>query len=125
MEYYGNVLCVTRQELVIGGGMSISNYDKMIQRGRVNVVRKAHGKGNYALIALDSLPDKYKAKIKEMYPDGNKTRVKAWVLKNYEEDQNAVAYFMNRKDLPAARIREYIVNASVLNCCIKLPVVSG
>ena len=120
MEYYGNVLCVTRQELVIGGGMSISNYDKMIQRGRVNVVRKAHGKGNYALIALDSLPDKYKAKIKEMYPDGNKTRVKAWVLKNYEEDQNAVAYFMNRKDLPAARIREYIVNASVLNCCIKL-----
>ena len=119
MEYYGNVLCVTRQELVTGG-MTLSNYDQLVNRGRVNVVRKAHGKGNYALIALDSLPDKYKAKIKEMYPDGNKTRVKAWVLKNYEEDQNAVAYFMNRKDLPAARIREYIVNASVLNCCIKL-----
>ena len=123
MEYYGNVLCVTRQEL-LSGGMSCSSYDKMVQRGRVDVVRKAHGRGNYALIALDSLPDKYKTKIMEMYPEGNRTRIRAWIEKNYESDIEARKFFLSKERCGVAlrsdKALEYITNAEVLNTCIKL-----
>ena len=59
LEYYGNVACVSARELVDSGIMSQSNYKQMASRGRLEVVRKAHGQGNYALVAVDSLPDKY------------------------------------------------------------------
>lgn len=59
-----------------------------------------------------------------MYPGGDKVRIKTWVLSNYEMDQAAVAFFHDRSktgiDLDEKKKREYIINASVLNCCIKL-----
>ncbi len=125
MEYYGNKWCISARELVEGGIVSQSNYRNWVNRGRIDVVRRGGGAvGQYALVAVDSLPLEYKAKVQERYPDSKLAHLKGWVRSNYELDQSAMAYFHSREqaglDLPADKIREYVVNASVLNCCIRL-----
>ena len=124
MEYYGNKLCISYPEFVDSGIVSVANYKQLAARGRIDVVRHGGGaSGCCALIAIDSLPSKYKEAVEEMYP-GDEVRIKTWVLSNYEMDQAAVAFFHDRSktgiDLDEKKKREYIINASVLNCCIKL-----
>lgn len=125
MEYYDNRLCISYGELVDGGIMTASNYNSLTYRKKVKVVRHGGGASDCcALIAIDSLPSKYKEAVEEMYPGGDEVRIKTWVLSNYEMDQAAVAFFHDRSktgiDLDEKKKREYIINASVLNCCIKL-----
>ena len=125
MEYYDNRLCISYGELVDGGIMTASNYNSLTYRKKVKVVRHGGGASDCcALIAIDSLPAKYKEAVEKMYPGGDEVRIKAWVLSNYEMDQAAVAFFYDRSktgiDLDEKKKREYIINASVLNCCIKL-----
>lgn len=125
MEYYGNRLCISARELVDCGVVSQSNYQNWVNRGRIDVVRRGGGAaGQYALVAVDSLPRDYKEKVQALYPDGDLTHLKGWVCSNYEVDQRAVAFFHSREqagiELPQEKIKEYVVNASVLNCCIKL-----
>lgn len=125
MEYYDNRLCISYGELVDGGIMTASNYNSLTYRKKVKVVRHGGGASDCcALIAIDSLPSKYKAAVEKKYPGGDEVRIKTWVLSNYEMDQAAVAFFHDRSktgiDLDEKKKREYIINASVLNCCIKL-----
>lgn len=125
MEYYGTKLCISARELVNSGIMSVPNYKQLSARGRIDVVRRGGGaSGQYALVAVDSLPSTYRDKVEELYPGGDEVRVRGWILSNYELDQAAVAFFNDRQktghDLNEKKIREYAVNASVLNCCIKL-----
>lgn len=93
MEYYEGKLCISARELVDKGIMTSANYDKKAWRGQIDVVRQGKGLGNYALVAIDSLPGKYKEKVKELYPDGAQTHLRLWVMENYETDQEAVAFF--------------------------------
>ena len=125
MEYYGNKLCITYHELVESGIMTEPNYKYKAWKGQIDVVRRGGGaSGCCALIAIDSLPSKYKEAVEKKYPGGDEVRIKAWVLSNYEMDQAAIAFFHDRSktgiDLEDEKKREYIINASVLNCCIKL-----
>ena len=125
MEYYGNRLCVSARELVDGNVMTMGCYQKMATRKRIDVVRHGGGaSGAYALVAVDSLPMKFKAKMVELYPEGDLTHLKGWVCSNYETDQAAVAFFHDKAktglELPPEKIKEYVVNASVLNTCIRL-----
>lgn len=125
MEYYGNKLCISYPEFVDSGIVSVANYKQLAARGRIDVVRHGGGaSGCCALIAIDSLPSKYKEAVEKKYPGGDEVRIKTWVLSNYEMDQAAVAFFHDRSktgiDLDEKKKRVYIINASVLNCCIKL-----
>ncbi len=124
MEYYGNRLCISARELVDGGVMTQSNYKQMANRGRFDVVRPGKGLGCYALVAVDSLPESYREKVEELFPGGNKVRLAGWVRSNYEVDPMANAFFYSKEqvgfELPPEKIREYVTNASVLNCCIRL-----
>lgn len=125
MEFYGNRFCISMRELVDGGIMTMPNYKAMSARGRIDVVRRGGGSaGSCALVAVDSLPSVYKEKVEEVYPGGPQVRLQHWILSNYEMDQAAVAFFHDRQktrlDLSEEKKREYIINASVLNCCIKL-----
>ncbi len=125
MEYYGNRLCISYSELVDSGIMTTANYNSLTYRKKVKVVRRGGGASDCcALIAIDSLPSKYKEAVEKKYPGGDEVRIKAWVLSNYEMDQAAIAFFHDRSktgiDLDEKKKREYIINASVLNCCIKL-----
>lgn len=125
MEYYGNRLCISARELVDGGVMTLSNYKQMANRGRFDVVRRGGGScNNYALVAVDSLPESYREKVEELFPGGDKVRLAGWVRSNYEVDPMANAFFYSKEqvgfELPPEKIREYVTNASVLNCCIRL-----
>ena len=125
MEYYEGKLCISARDLVNDGVVSQANYQNWTRRNIVDVVRRGGGAaGNYALIAVDSLPLAYKEKVYGLYPDGDLTHLKGWVCSNYEIDQAAVAFYHDREktgvDLKPGKIKEYVTNASVLNCCIKL-----
>lgn len=125
MEYYGNRLCISMRDLVDGGIMTEPNYKQLASRGRFDVVRRGGGAvGCYALVAVDSLPQRYKDKVEEVYPGGTQVRLEGWIKSNYETDQQAVAFFFSKEKcgvaLPREKAQEYITNASVLNTCIKL-----
>lgn len=124
VEYYDGTCCVSRNFLVNEGIMSASNYKQLVARGQMKSIRKAHGRGNYALIALDSIPDRYQAKIKMLVPNLGEGKLEAWIVSHYTEDTAARNYFYDRgqcgQELPAAKAWEYTINASVLNTCIAL-----
>ncbi len=124
MEYYGNRLCISMRDLVDGGIMSEPNYKQLASRGRLEVVRKGRGQGCYALVAVDSLPQRYKDKVEEVYPGGAQARLEGWIKSNYEVDPEATVFFFSKEkcgiDLPRETAREYITNASVMNTCIRL-----
>ena len=124
MEYYGNTLCISAPELFDAGIMTKSGYDTLVNRRKIDVMRSGKGKDRYALIAVDSLPTKYLEQVTVRYPEGSMIRLQGWIVSNYEVDQNAVAFFFNRKqtgvELSHKQAREYIINASVMNACIKL-----
>lgn len=125
MEYYGDRLCISMRDLVTGGIMSEPNYKQLAARGRFDVVRRGGGAaGCYALVAVDSLPQRYQDKVKEVYPGGAQARLEGWIKSNYEVDQQATAFFFSKEKcgvaLPREKAQEYITNASVLNTCIKL-----
>ena len=105
--------------------MSPANYQKMATRNRINVVRRGGGaRGSTALIAVDSLPTKYRKAVEVEFPGGLEVRLRGWITSNYEVDQHAIRYFQSRQqtglDLSAEKILEYVTNASILNTCIKL-----
>ena len=124
MEYYGNTLCISAPELFDAGIMTKSGYDSLVNRRKIDVMRSGKGKDRYALIAVDSLPTKYLEQVTVRYPEGSMIRLQGWIVSNYEVDQNAVAFFFDRKqtgvELSHKQAREYIINASVMNACIKL-----
>ena len=125
MEYYGNTLCISAPELFGKGIMTKSCYSSAVNRGRLNVVRRGGGSsGSCALIAVDSLPTKYREKVEAQFPDGPEVRLEGWVTSHYQIDQGAMAFFHDRRktglDLTPEKVQEYVVNASVLNTCIAL-----
>ncbi len=124
MEYFAGKLCISVNNLVESGVMTHDNYKKMAARGRLTVVRRGGGIGCCALISVSDLPEKYKAKVCELYPDKERIALDGWVRENYEVDQAAVAFFHDKGktgvELDAAKIAEYVNNASTLNTCIKL-----
>lgn len=126
MEYYGNIRCVSARELIDMGIITDACYRNWVNRNRVQVVRPGKGKGNYALVAVDSLPTPCREKLEEKCPGGPAMDLRHWILSNYELDQDAVTYFMEwaaryPSDKASGELaKRYAVNASVLNCCIKL-----
>ena len=124
MEYFGKTLCISARELVESGIMTQPNYKQMVSRGRINVVRRGGGPECYALVAVDSLPTSYKEKVNEIYPSSDKVRLAGWVIANYERDQSAAVFFYDKTktgvELTPEKANEYIINAGVLNTCIKL-----
>lgn len=124
MEYHNGVYCVSARELIDGGIMTQGSYAKAAQRKRIEVVRPGKGSGNYALIAVDSLSTEQRIQVEAQF-GGKAAHIAAWVRSNYTEDQEAMAFFNNPQktgisNLSIAKRREYVVNASVLNTCIKL-----
>lgn len=104
--------------------MTEANYKQMSWRGDFTVARTGGGKGNYALVVVDTLPDKYRDQVAIIFPDSEAVMVAGWVRENYQRDQAAIVFFNDRNqtglDLTEKKKEELIVNASVLNTCIRL-----
>lgn len=125
MEYYEGNLCIADRDLIADGLVTLESLKKLKIRKCVTVARTAHGAGNYALVVVESLPSKIKAKLKEMYPDRDKMILSARFDKFYAVDQQAAAYYAGYtygidKYLPKETQQEYVVNASVLNAILAI-----
>lgn len=125
LEYYQGRKCIAMRALVEKGIMTEANYKQMARRGRVEVARRGGGSSaSYALVVVDTLPDKYRDKVSLIFPNSDAVMVAGWVRENYGRDQAAVVFFNDRNktgvDLKPKKIEELIVNASVLNTCIRL-----
>ena len=122
MEYYNDQLCISAREL--GNIMSRSCYDKLVCRGQVTVARRAC-RGQYALVVVDSLPQRYRDKVRELYPEGSAAVLHELFRRSYSVDVDARAYyaafrFDDGNVLPPDKVNEYTVNASVIRSVQRL-----
>ena len=124
VEYYEGRLCIPAKELVERGLVSEANYKKMAIRKKLDVARTARGLGNYALVAVDTLPAAMKEAVKRAYPNLRIVRLVNWVRENYDYDQRAYAFFSDPAqcgvELPRRHVREYTVNAGVISAAVAL-----
>lgn len=123
MEYYKGKLCVSMRELVENGIMTESNYKSLAHRGAINVVRKGR-RGSYSLVSVETLPDRFQDLVTLKIGKAEISPVLDWLGANYKRDQNAVLWAndpMNTKVILSDSQKEtLVINASVLNCCIRL-----
>lgn len=124
VEYYEARLCIPAKELVERGLISEANYRQKAARGKLDIARTAHGLGNYALVAVDTLPAAMKEAVKRAYPNLRIVRLVNWVRENYDYDQRAYAFFSDPAqcgvELPRRHVREYTVNAGVISAAVAL-----
>lgn len=145
MEYYKDILCISHEDLTRNDAkegepsdaiMSESNYKKLTsgkkklasgkERERMNVVRSGKGFGNYALVELASVPERFLTKINRKYPNkGVNLILRKWFDEHYFHDEAARSWFStfryeNGKPVPPEKQAEWTVNASVLNAVIDL-----
>lgn len=124
VEYYEGRLCIPAKELVERGLISEANYRQKAARGKLDVARTARGLGNYALVAVDTLPAAMKEAVKRAYPNLRIVRLVNWVRENYDYDQRAFAFFSDPAqcgvELPRRHVREYTVNAGVISAAVAL-----
>lgn len=122
MEYYNNILCMTAGELT--AVMTPSNYKQLSARGKITVARRAC-RGHRALVVVDSLPSKYREKVKEIYPEGSTMKLHECFRENFTLDAEARTFFStfrfdNGSPLPADKVNEYTVNASAIRTVLRL-----
>ncbi len=129
MEYYDGRKCIRPSELEAAGIMTQEYCRQLASRKRIEMARSGRGKGNYALVVVESLPTQYLEEVKEKLGSGDEILAAGWFCENYERDQKAVIWFNDRQKCPIEFkdekkrrqwVEECVVNASVLNCCIRL-----
>ncbi|MCH3995036.1 MAG: hypothetical protein LKE54_08320 [Prevotella sp.] len=105
--------------------MSEPNYKQLSSRKKINVVRPGKGLGNYALVELATLPQRFKDHIKLKYGDMKSDILKDWLSSHFCIDSKARSWytrfrFENSSSLPPEKINEYTINASVLQAVLGL-----
>lgn len=103
--------------------MTETNYKQLKKRGQINVVRAGKGLGNYALVEVATLPQRFKDRIKLKYGDMKSNILRDWFVSHYELDAKARSFFTRFRfedgtPLPPEHINEYTVNASVLQAVL-------
>jgi hypothetical protein len=119
MEYYNNILCIEAGWLVNEGIFSKSNYDALKRRQRIRVIRNSCY-STPALVAYDSIPERFRSAIREKVGDPYKVATKSQLAELITPDLKARTFFDeytmdNGEHLPAESQAEYTQNASILN----------
>ncbi len=120
-EYYNNTLCVHGRwlyEFKDGVIMSQANY-KYLKSKYLKALQKG-GNGRKALIAYDSIPERFKMVIEHLCGNPYEFTKRNRFVDQLEEDIKAREYFQtytldSGDALPKKNIEEYIANASILN----------
>lgn len=129
MEYYRKVICVTVEELTHSDDgdpvMSRTNYDNLVKRGRLNVMRIARGLGHYALIEYASLPERFRVRFDEKFGKPEELLQEQCPGDVPVEDAEARRFYAGHtlpdgSHLPDEYIEQYTINASVLNELIRI-----
>ena len=90
MEYYDGRICIRPTELEAAGIMTQEYCRQLASRKKVEMARSGRGKGNYALVVVDSLPTQHLEEVKEKFGSGDEILAAGWFRENYERDQAAV-----------------------------------
>lgn len=118
-EYQQNTLCVASTWLINEGFMSDSNFKLLVYRNKIKKLTIG-GNGRKALVAYESIPDRFKKLIREKVGDPYAS-VKNIVFGDYMEwDHNAEQYFStylleNGSHLPEEKQTEYTHQAVMFN----------
>ena len=124
MEYYNNILTVEAGWMIEQGLMTKNNYLQLANRGDIQVVRRAC-RNTPALVAYDSMPDRYKKAIVERVGDPRKQARQNVLEGLIEHSATATTFFEDYmidddRHLPADKRREYYANAVVLDAVKRL-----
>lgn len=124
LEYYNGTLCIPGTALIQSisnpdGILTEINYKNLRTRSKMNVLRR----GCYetpALIAVDSLPTKYRNEVYTKYPDYHAQAQAKPFIDSVIPDGNAVTFFSeltlpDGRHLPVEKQSEYSNNAAILN----------
>ena len=138
MEYYGKILCISKDDLTrddrpdnnteneyLAPIMTISCFDVMVYRKKLLVVRKGIGRGVTALVSVESLPSPYKEKVKAKYGNMSAEILRNWFGVHFEIDSEAMSFysrfrFEDGKELTLEQQQEYTINASTLQAVVAL-----
>lgn len=118
-EYQQNTLCVASSWLVNQGFLSDSNFKLLVHRGKIKKITIG-GNGRKALVAYESIPDRFKKLIRDRGIDPYAS-VKNIVFGDYMDwDYDAEHYFRdylldNGSHLPEEKQKEYTHQAVMFN----------
>lgn len=124
MEYYKGITAVTVDDLTRSDDgeavVSRGNYDKLVNRHRINVLRPGKGLGTCALIEYSSLPQRFRERFEAKYGNPDEILRKKGDTVAVAIDVKAREFFSDYRLSDGAALqedfqREYTVNASVLN----------
>lgn len=124
MEYFNNILAVEVGWMIREGIMKDYDYKHLAYRSHdIQVIRPAC-RNTPALVAYDSMPDRYKKAIVERVGDPRK-QARQNVLEGLIEHSAAATaffedYMIDDRHLPADKRREYYTNAVVLDAVKRL-----
>lgn len=126
MEYYNNILCFEAGWLVDNQITTRTNYDNLAKRKQIQVVRRA-SRNTPALVAYDSMPDRFKEAIKEKIGGDPYKLAKLNALEDLIEHNTEASKFFNEdfklsdgRWLPKQTRNEYYHNAIILDAITKL-----
>lgn len=119
MQYYNNILAVEASFLVEHEVMSKAMYKKMQARRDIRVIRRGC-RGTGALVAYDSMPERFRRKVEAIIRDPRKAAQLNEIETMIEHSASASAYFGGyttdgERHLPAEKRREYYADAIVLD----------
>lgn len=136
MDWYNKILVVTFKELTDPNPdatedakelkvMSASNYKKLTNAGKINVVRAGGGAETPALLEYESLPPRFKDRFKTIWGDPYKLIKESMMRDEMTIDRHARDFFAeyllpDGSHIPDEFQSEYVQNASVLNILIEL-----
>lgn len=124
MEMFGKTLCVTRDELVLGGIVSPATYDKYVNNGKFVVVQRGC-RNRKALIIYEKMPDTVRQnydsknpKAKELLQEQLKKQISP-MDSRLKSDSKAVDFYKTyTPKISLERQAEYVLNAKVMNAMI-------
>lgn len=118
-EYQHNTLCVSASWLTENNIVSESNYKWMCSQGKIKKLTIG-GNGRKALIAFESLPEKFKKAVREVagdpYAKVKKIIFADYIVWDHEAESFFKAYLLdNGSNLPEEKIQEYTHQAVIFN----------
>lgn len=128
MLWIDDIACVPASELLDNTEgepiMSKSTYDQLVYRHKLTVVRRGVGRGNRAMIAYASLPERYRREYDNRYKTDD-MMMQTVYNDYYRHDDAAVTYYAGYKTadgrmLERGKVVEYATNASVIGALVRL-----
>jgi hypothetical protein len=119
-QYQQNILCISASWLFGDGQiMSKSNFDALVIRGHLNKLTIG-GNGRKALVAFESIPDRFKqairAKVGDPYASAKKIIFAEYMVWDHVAETYYQEYLLeNKGQLPEEKQREYTHQAIMFN----------